>query len=291
MKIVMEIGKFEHGTFTPRGKEGQPDAAETWVRLVGRPVPEQGAEAMDARWLRTISYGPVADALKAKINEVTFDGDKVGSLRLIVDLEGEWKTRVQKSETGEKEVRSFVVSKFDLRTGPSVELSRLRRDADVKLAEAAATVEAGDLSSAYRALEAFVAGIALRGPVIGNEAQVSIQDGPEERALKAFAKADGKDLSATRKEDAPAATMTEPPAPASAGTGPIEAPLDEPSPQEAKPAEETQAPAVEEKVVEEKAAEPAPPAPKSPPPRPPMAPRMPMPRRPPPPPPSGLKPR
>lgn len=271
MKIVMEIAKFEHGTYTPRPKEGQDAASpESWLRLVGRPVPEKGAEAPEARWLRAISYRGVADALKGKLGEITIDGDKVAGFRLIVELEGEWKSRVKDGKT----VQSFEVSKFELRTGPSVELSRLRRDADAKLAEASATADAGDLASAYRALEEFVSSIALRSPSVGAETQVSAENGPEERALKAFAKADGKPLSEARREEAKPAVeaSAEPESAKAQAEAVVDAPVE---------------PVVETPAIETEQPEVA--APKVPP-KIPVAPRMPMLRRPPPPPaPPGMK--
>lgn len=208
MKIVMEIGKFEHGTYNPKVKDGQQPTVETWLRLMGRPVPDEGAEATESRWVRAISYKRVAEALKHALGELTYDGDKIGALRVIVDLEGEWKTKT----TADKVIKSFEIHKFEIRTGPSVELARLRRDADVKLAEAGAAKAGGDLSSAYLALESFVAGIALRAPGVEGSMQVSMENGPEEQALKAFARADGKEVPVRQSQEPTSSAKVEAPA-------------------------------------------------------------------------------
>lgn len=189
MKIVMEIGKLETGTYQPRERDGKLPAPETWLRLMGRPVPEQGTQPQSTAWVRAISYKAVADALKAALQGLAPEGTGIGATRTIIELEGDWNTRTVDG----KPATAFVVSKFDLRTGPSVELSRLRRDAETVRASAAAAYAAGDVSSAYLALETFVSELALRAPFAGTGHAPS-PNAPEEKALKSFAKADGKDL-------------------------------------------------------------------------------------------------
>jgi len=180
MSKVVEVSTFEHGTFEQRGKD------TPFARVYGRD--------QHNRFVAGVAYGPPAAAIIAKVNQLLPEGQDPSTYGFVVELQGSITVRADKQE-------SFVISRFNFVTGPSVELRR-NRVAAVRATEAARDLLAkGDLAGAYRALEEFTAafgqvpapsvdhGVVLESRPAGTGLPVA---GIEEEAARKLAESDAR---------------------------------------------------------------------------------------------------
>lgn len=216
MKIMLEITRFASGVSNNN---------KLWTQVSGL---DRNGRRVDA-----VCFDQMADTVKKTITKMIPDGAEVGSQRLLIDLAGEFRDGKQKVRDGKPVTRadgspvlhrSFHIETFRLLTGPTLEMARMRRDADMRLTKAEKMSVAGDVNGAYRVLGEFVAGLCSRqfdlvepkaaeivadedeefGDVIGADAAsapaTTTVDNPEAAAAEIFAKEDAVSEAALKPE-------------------------------------------------------------------------------------------
>lgn len=145
MKLTMEIQGHRSGESDNPRREGE---KSTWTTIWGTDT--------NGRYARAMLYGPTAMALNAKIAAILDPSEVLATKRLVINLEGEWKSKVVKDVTE----RSFWGKEFNILDGMALEGARLRRDAKIALENAEKFRAGGQLGHAYEAVAQFVANFA-----------------------------------------------------------------------------------------------------------------------------------
>lgn len=114
----------------------------------------QGRDTL-GRHVRATGYGPVADGFLKTIQRQLQPGMDLKDARIVIQLEGEWKSRQKPGFP--RPQRYYKFDRFDIPNGPSMVLLRATKDATVALRSAKSSLDAEDVKSAYLSLETFVA--------------------------------------------------------------------------------------------------------------------------------------
>jgi hypothetical protein len=156
MKLVMEIERYSPGQSASK-KPGAPRIP--YVKVSG--IDRHGLPA------RAVLFNGRALAFNAEIARILGPEEVVDGKRLVVHLDGDWKTDTWTDDNGkEQRSRSFVVNAaegekaFQFLDGLNLEAARLRRDADVALTMAEKLRSQGNLAVAYEMVARFVANYA-----------------------------------------------------------------------------------------------------------------------------------
>lgn len=205
--LVLEVAGIEGGTFQKEGKG--PDVP--YLRVWGYALP-------NGRWASTISYGDRATALHAELKAGAAPGEAPEDRHPVIKAEGAWTERRRPGEDGAERVqRSFRVDKFEILTGPALELQKQRRQGAKALKDAGKALKGGELMQAYLMLEAYVARVARApqpsvemGPAALPEAGALSESeasgpAPEETALARYAEIDAKRLGRVPEASVPEA--------------------------------------------------------------------------------------
>lgn len=203
MKLVIEIETLEHG----KGEK------TSWTKLRGR--------NSNGSYKKAIAWGAVAESLYKELYAHVPKGEEIGSMRIVVDMTGEWETRKWEQDGKERRDNRFKVATFEILTGPILELARLRRDGAARLELAEEHRKEGRLELAYKTVAEFAAQVCNRPIDLSDiedfsdddDAEFgSVSDGqpdPEAAAAARYAAMDGPSEPMEIAQDHPAEIVQE----------------------------------------------------------------------------------
>ncbi len=181
MKIVMQLSRPQMGLYKDR----------PYLSIVGR--------SDSGEWVKAMAWDSVAEALSAKIENLTQADEDLASRRAFIDCSGYTKSTDKTRRDGSTYVENkFIIKSFNFLSGPSLEAARTRLDAAITLAAAHRAREAGDLDGAYHMLEGLAASIArvpapslrVEIPAAEMDPPAELNAGPEEAAAQRIREAD-----------------------------------------------------------------------------------------------------
>ena len=181
MKIVMQLSRPQMGLYKDR----------PYLSILGR--------SDSGEWVKAMAWDSVAEALSAKIENLTQADEDLASRRAFIDCSGYTKSTDKTRRDGSTYVENkFIIKSFNFLSGPSLEAARTRLDAAITLAAAHRAREAGDLDGAYRMLEGLAASIArvpapslrVEIPAAEMDPPAELNAGPEEAAAQRIREAD-----------------------------------------------------------------------------------------------------
>jgi len=131
--------------------------------------------------VRAVLWNADALAIDAEFRRLTPEGVTPADMRIVVEMDGEERSRMRRVDGREFSERTFNVSqgRFVVLTGPAQELHRARTEAAAVHSRAARFASAGDLDGAFRELNAYVADfsrIATHGAEFSDAVDASAQD-------------------------------------------------------------------------------------------------------------------
>ena len=157
----------------------------------------QGRDTL-GRHVRATGYGPVADMFLKTIQRQLQPGMDLKDARIVIQLEGEWKSRQKPGFP--RPQRYYKFDKFDIPNGPSMVLLRATKDATVALRSAKSSLDSEDVKSAYLSLETFVARFTSQPAPSLDHADIFDPDLADE--MEASAEEDGVAAAAAAADDA-----------------------------------------------------------------------------------------
>lgn len=181
MKIVMQLSRPQMGVYKDR----------PYLSILGR--------SDSGEWIKAMAWDSVAEALSAKIENLTQADEDLASRRAFIDCSGYTKSTDKVRRDGTPYVENkFIIKSFNFLSGPSLEAARTRLDCAITLAAATRAREAGDLEGAFRMLEGLAASIAripapslrVEMPAAEMDPPAELNGGPEEAAAQRIREAD-----------------------------------------------------------------------------------------------------
>jgi len=153
MKAIIEIKR----TRADEGKTGP------WLRLAGRDHRGKNVNA--------VVFGPKATALTKELLDLVPEGEEIANRRLLIELVGQFKDGQFVRDGRTVKTRTLHVDSYKVLTGPTLELARLRRDAEAVLDKAEELRKAGDFQGGYRVLAEYAAAACNRSIDLINSAE------------------------------------------------------------------------------------------------------------------------